>query len=197
MSYNSGLKIIDKFIAPIIERALSLTPEELASSMQSKHTFLHALANLTRDRKILRDQILALLVAGRDTTASALSWVFYELARHPEITRKLRAEIVDTVGLDTAPTYQDLKSMKYLQVSIAKPIQPKFFHTDPINPQEHNPRNPPPLPLHPAEPPNRPPRHHPSARQRAIRDPARGDPQGHHHRLLNPVAAPAPGPLPP
>lgn len=85
--------------------------------MQSKYTFLHALANLTQDRKILRDQILAILVAGRDTTASALSWVFYELARHPEITRKLRAEIVDTVGLETAPTYQDLKGMKYLQVS--------------------------------------------------------------------------------
>lgn len=85
--------------------------------MQSKHTFLHALANLTKDRKIIRDQILAILMAGRDTTASALSWAFFELARHPEITRKLRAEIIDTVGLDTAPTYQDLKGMKYLQVS--------------------------------------------------------------------------------
>ena len=85
--------------------------------MRSKHTFLHALANLTRDRKILRDQIFAILMAGRDTTASALSWVFYELARHPEITRKLRAEIIDTVGLDAAPTYHDLKGMKYLQVS--------------------------------------------------------------------------------
>lgn len=87
--------------------------------MQSKHTFLQGLANLTRDRKILRDQISAILMAGRDTTASALSWAFYELARHPEITRKLRAEIVDTVGLDAAPTYQDLKGMKYLQVSEA------------------------------------------------------------------------------
>ncbi|MCJ1265752.1 hypothetical protein MMC22_005632 [Lobaria immixta] len=115
-SYNSGLKAIDEFIAPIIEQALSLTPDELASSMESKHTFLHALANLTQDRKVLRDQILTILVAGRDTTASALSWVFYELARHPEITRKLRAEIVDTVGLNTAPTYEDLKGMKYLQV---------------------------------------------------------------------------------
>lgn len=87
--------------------------------MESKPTFLHALANLTQDRKVLRDQILTILVAGRDTTASALSWVFYELARHPEITRKLRAEIVDTIGLNTAPTYEDLKRMKYLQVSVA------------------------------------------------------------------------------
>lgn len=118
-SYNAGLKAIDKFIAPIIKRALSLTPEELASSVQSKYTFLQALANLTQDPKILRDQILAILMAGRDTTASALSWVFYELARHPEITRKLRAEIQDTIGLNTAPTYEDLKGMQYLQVSEA------------------------------------------------------------------------------
>ncbi|MCJ1464288.1 hypothetical protein MMC07_002901 [Pseudocyphellaria aurata] len=130
-SYSAGLNAIDKFVAPIIERALSLTPEELASRMQSKYTFLQALANLTQDPKILRDQILAILMAGRDTTASALSWVFYELARHPEITQKLRAEIMDTIGLDTAPTYEDLKGMPYLQNTINETL--RLYPSVPLN----------------------------------------------------------------
>ena len=79
------------------------------------YTFLHALAGFTRDRHTLRDQLIAILLAGRDTTASALSWTFYELAKHPEVVTKLRAEIAGTVGLTTPPTYAHLKSMKYLQ----------------------------------------------------------------------------------
>lgn len=31
--------------------------------------------------------------------------------------QRLRTEIIDRVGLERAPTYEDLKSMKYLQVS--------------------------------------------------------------------------------
>lgn len=56
------------------------------------------------------------MLAGRDTTASTLSWTFFELARHPETLKKLRDEIVATVGLERAPTYGNLKGMKYLQV---------------------------------------------------------------------------------
>jgi cytochrome P450 len=55
------------------------------------------------------------LLAGRDTTACTLSWTIYELARHPEVVKKLREEIMAQVGLDREPTYDDLKSMKYLQ----------------------------------------------------------------------------------
>jgi cytochrome P450 len=51
--------------------------------------------------KVLHDQIIAVLLGGRDITAAALSWTMYELARHPEVFRKLRAEIIDTIGPET------------------------------------------------------------------------------------------------
>ncbi len=81
-----------------------------------KFTFLHALAEMTQDPKVLRDQIVAVLLASRDTTASALSWTFFELSKYPEIVGKLRNEISETVGFARCPTYRDLKEMKYLQV---------------------------------------------------------------------------------
>lgn len=118
-SFFAGIKVINDFVNPYIEQALRLSPEELATKTKSEegYTFLHAIASFTRDRKVLRDQLVTVLLAGRDTTASSLSWTFYELARHPEIVKKLRDEIIETVGLERAPTYADLKSMKYLQVS--------------------------------------------------------------------------------
>lgn len=118
-TFNKGIKVINEFVNPFIDRALNLSEEELATKTKSEsgYTFLHALAGFTRDRTVLRDQLVAILLAGRDTTASSLSWTFYELARHPEVFKKLREEVIATCGLERPPNYNDLKSMKYLQVS--------------------------------------------------------------------------------
>ncbi|KAI9846851.1 MAG: hypothetical protein M1837_003463, partial [Sclerophora amabilis] len=114
--FNKSMKVINEFVNPFIERALRLSPEELEKNARDdRYTFLHALASFTRDRKVIRDQLVAVLLAGRDTTAGTLSWIFYELSRHPEVLQKLRREILETVGSHRAPTYQDLKSIKYLQ----------------------------------------------------------------------------------
>jgi len=40
----------------------------------------------------IRDEVMTLLFAGHDTTTSTISFMFYELARRPEIARRLRAE---------------------------------------------------------------------------------------------------------
>ena len=60
-SFKAGLKVINDFIEPIIERALRLDQAELEEKTRSSqgYTFLHALASYTRDRKVLRDQIVA------------------------------------------------------------------------------------------------------------------------------------------
>jgi enediyne biosynthesis protein E7 len=44
------------------------------------------------DRQI-RDEVFTLIVAGHETTASALSWTWYLVARHPEVAAALRAEV--------------------------------------------------------------------------------------------------------
>jgi len=116
-SFRNGLKLVNELCNTYIDQALRLTKEELEAVTKSDegYTFLHELASYTRDRKIIRDQLVAILLAGRDTTACTLSWTFYELGRHPEVVKKLRAEILATVGTDRKPTYADLKGMKYLQ----------------------------------------------------------------------------------
>ena len=61
------------------------------------------------DRQV-RDEAMTLFLAGHETTANALSWTFYLLARHPEVRARMEAEL-DALG--RAPTYEDLKKLPY------------------------------------------------------------------------------------
>lgn len=117
MGFTDAMKTINDFVNVYIDKALSLSTKELEeiSNHDHNYTFLHAIAAYTRDRAMLRDQLVSILLAGRDTTACTLNWAIYEMSLQPHITAKLRQEIIDHVGLERAPTYQDLKDMKYLQ----------------------------------------------------------------------------------
>jgi cytochrome P450 len=75
----------------------------------------------------LRDVILNMVIAGRDTTAQALSWAFYRMCIHDGVQEKLREEVVKVLqdtgeyatlranaGLGTI-AYDTLQKMKYLE----------------------------------------------------------------------------------
>ncbi|ORY11838.1 cytochrome P450 52A11 [Clohesyomyces aquaticus] len=116
MGYYSAINSVNNFVEQYIDQALSLSQAELEkkTNHDEGYTFLHAIASYTRDRTVLRDQLVSVLLAGRDTTACMLTWAIYELSKNPEIMTKLRQEIMNQVGPERAPTYQDLKEMKYL-----------------------------------------------------------------------------------
>lgn len=115
-----------RFVDHFVRLALSRPPIELAEEgkftdekkPKEKYVFLNALAAQTRDPLELRYQLLNILLAGRDTTASMLGWLFYLLARHPAVFTKLRATVLDTFGTYDAPreiTFARLKACTYLQ----------------------------------------------------------------------------------
>ena len=113
-TYWAGLKVINAFVEPFIEQVLRVNVSEMKEKLNK--SFLDALAATgTLGRAAIRDQVIAVLLAGRDTTAGALSFTFKELSAQPEIVRKLRREILEKVGPTRPPTYEDMKGMPYLQ----------------------------------------------------------------------------------
>ncbi|KAG0266005.1 hypothetical protein BG011_003655 [Mortierella polycephala] len=67
--------------------------------------------------EMLKDLILNFIIAGRDTTAQALSWMFYLMHRsisNPEIVPTLIKE-VDGVLQGGEPTYESHKKMRYTE----------------------------------------------------------------------------------
>jgi len=80
----------------------------------------------------LRDLVLNFLIAGRDTTAQALSWTIYCLCNHPEIARKARDEIREVCGVK-GPDYDDVNRLPYLQAIIHEVL--RLYPSVPINPK--------------------------------------------------------------
>mmetsp|Transcript_96627 Transcript_96627/g.288507 ORF Transcript_96627/g.288507 Transcript_96627/m.288507 type:complete len:548 (-) Transcript_96627:171-1814(-) len=64
----------------------------------------------------LKDVVLNFIIAGRDTTACLLTWMFFILATHPEIQRELCEEVASRCPRECAPTFKQLgaSEMPYL-----------------------------------------------------------------------------------
>jgi cytochrome P450 len=72
--------------------------------------------------KQLRDEILTVFAAGHETTATALSWIWYLLARHPEAEARLHDEL-DTVLGGRMPTYADLAALTWTRMVIEEAMR--------------------------------------------------------------------------
>jgi cytochrome P450 len=86
--------------------------KEMQQLMDKQYVFSYELTKETLDKKQLTDQLLSILLAGRDTTANTLSIAFFHMAKNPEIWNKIRKGVLALEG--RRPSYDDLKSMTYM-----------------------------------------------------------------------------------
>ncbi|MFC5760936.1 cytochrome P450, partial [Actinacidiphila bryophytorum] len=59
------------------------------------------------------DQVMTLLIGGTETTGNTMAWVFHVLAEHPEIERRLHAELDEVLPDGRAPEFADLPRLDY------------------------------------------------------------------------------------
>lgn len=74
------------------------------------------------DKQQLRDEVITLFVAGHETTALTLSWLFYLVAKNPQVQQRLYDEIDTTLGKRTI-TLDDLKKLPYLKMVIDETLR--------------------------------------------------------------------------
>ncbi|KDN37558.1 hypothetical protein RSAG8_10075, partial [Rhizoctonia solani AG-8 WAC10335] len=96
-----------------------------------RDTLLDHLVNFTQDESVIRDEIINILVAARDTTATTLTFAVYILAENPAIMARLRDEITGRLGASNNPTSDDLKEMKYLRAVLNETL--RLFPAVPVN----------------------------------------------------------------
>ena len=70
----------------------------------------------------LRDEVLTIIVAGHETTANALSWVWYLLARHPDAEARLHDEVDRVLGGRT-PGHTDLARLAWTRMVIEEAMR--------------------------------------------------------------------------
>ncbi|KAF9475881.1 cytochrome P450 [Pholiota conissans] len=113
-------KTMDKFTEPVLVEALRKRNLNSDAKMDDNDdsTLLSHLIQHTQDVAVLKDELLNLLVAGRDTTACTLTFALYMLCEHPKIAERLYKEITDIVGPTGRPTYENIRDLKYLRAFI-------------------------------------------------------------------------------
>jgi cytochrome P450 len=115
---EEAIQICHRYIDRFVDDALKFRKEmdeekKTGTQKDEKYFFIQEVAKQTTDKKRIRDELINILVAGRDTTASLLSNMFFQFAKRPEIYAKLREEVASLDG--RLPSYDDLKNLKYLK----------------------------------------------------------------------------------
>ncbi|KAF8313151.1 cytochrome P450 [Cantharellus anzutake] len=122
---------VDAFIDPLIEDALK---EKRKRGMKQRDpdegNLVDHLVDMTNDLKLIRDELINILTAARDTTATLLTFTTYLLCLHPDVMATLRKEVLTYVP-NGPPTFDDVRKMRYLRAVLNETL--RLFPPAPLN----------------------------------------------------------------
>ncbi|KAI7902864.1 cytochrome P450 [Cokeromyces recurvatus] len=140
------LKTVDNFAHQVIEERRQNPEANNNNDLLSRFMNAHNEHGQPLNNKELRDIVLNFVIAGRDTTAQALSWAFYMLLLHPRVENHLLKEIheyiTDELTNDASQLYEVIKKMTYahavfyevLRLYPSVPANQKFALNDDVWP---------------------------------------------------------------
>ncbi|TDV41033.1 cytochrome P450 [Actinophytocola oryzae] len=70
----------------------------------------------------MRDELVTLLLAGHETTASTVGWTLNLVSRHPDVRRRLHEEALAVFG-DGRPAYLDLQKLRYTNMVLQEAMR--------------------------------------------------------------------------
>ncbi len=101
-------RVLNKFTRDIIKQRLAekatSKEEEIKTDSRRRLAFLDMLISNFSEEKMtlddLQEEVDTFMYAGHDTNAISLSWTLYLLGRHPDVQRKVQAEVDAIFGDD-------------------------------------------------------------------------------------------------
>jgi len=116
--FKEACATVKAFADKFVKLALSKDYKKRDGEKGGKFVLLDALLEETRDPIELRDQILHILLAGRDTTSALMCWAILLLSRSPTDFNNLRTTVISHFGTASNPTqdltFESLKACKPL-----------------------------------------------------------------------------------
>jgi cytochrome P450 len=104
---EASFRVLEEIIA---ERRAGTTREDLLQMLLDTR---YEDTGEPMDPRRLLEEVAILFVAGHETSANALAWALYTLARHPEVQDRLRTELDAVLG-DRTPDMQNVRELPYL-----------------------------------------------------------------------------------
>lgn len=108
--------VVDYFVKERLSRPWDDEKAIETPNGRPKFVLLDELVKETQDPLELRSELLNVLHASRDTTASLMGWVFYFLARHPQVFSRLREQVISRFGESpkSVVTFAELWANRYM-----------------------------------------------------------------------------------
>lgn len=127
---SKAIKYSHNAVDTWVQQAMQHKGASAAKDLGERYIFVNELAKHAEvDATRVRDETLNILLAGRDTTASLLGSLWFNLARDPDLYQKLRAEVAPLNG--EPPSYEALKDMKLIKHTIQESKPPRQSHLKP------------------------------------------------------------------
>ncbi|OWZ19255.1 Cytochrome P450 [Phytophthora megakarya] len=133
---REALTTVDQFVMDVISKTMDKRESYGSDSKDKTHSrdiVSLILANETVDGKpvdpiLVRNIVLMALIAGRDTAADAIAWLFHLLTLNPRVEDKLRAELLEklpklAVDFDYVPDMQEVQTLPYLEATISEALR--------------------------------------------------------------------------
>ncbi|KAG1731772.1 cytochrome P450 [Suillus lakei] len=127
------MKVCHSFIDPILTEALekkkalgnnrSLTSSAQDKEVQEGDALIDHLVNCSEEHVLIRDETINILLAGRDTTATTLTFLVYFLSQHPQVMHRLRQEVLSIIGPSRRPTHEDIRTLRYMRAVINETLR--------------------------------------------------------------------------
>nr|CAG8518869.1 4089_t:CDS:2 [Entrophospora candida] len=134
------VKYLDEFAYNIIKERKSKNFNDSASSSDVPNDLLKLFMDARKDDgetltdKELRDMVINMMIAGRDTTANALTWMMYSLMTNPSVEDSLIKELNQFLPPEEnkMPTFDNIKKFHYAEATFYEtlrlyPSVPKIF----------------------------------------------------------------------
>lgn len=125
--YSRACNQVKQYANQYVNKALNQTDD--ASS--DRYAFVRSLYNDLHNRDLVRDQLINVLLAGRDTTACLLSWTFRLLVRHRIVLERLIEEISSVLDGSSLESKAQIRQMPYLKNVLNETL--RLYPSVPIN----------------------------------------------------------------
>lgn len=89
--FRKPLRELDEYLFGIIEERRK--NKEVWKAESGKSDLLQHLIDAGLTDKVIRDQMLTMMIAGHDTSTALLAWIFALLGQHPEILEQVVGEV--------------------------------------------------------------------------------------------------------
>jgi enediyne biosynthesis protein E7 len=109
VEFRAAREDLRRIADELVEQRLA-NPVENGEDVLSRLIASGSAEGASRER--MRDELITLLLAGHETTASTLGWAFHLIDEHPEVAERLHAEAVEVLG-DRLPEHEDLRKLTY------------------------------------------------------------------------------------